>query len=55
MAIAFTLTRPFVAATIIGATTPEQLRTNLGAADLVLSDTVLADIEAAYRWHPRPL
>lgn len=55
MAIAFTLTRPFVTATIIGATTTDQLRTNLGAADLTLSPDVLADIEATYRWHPRPL
>lgn len=55
MAIAFTLTRPFVTSVIIGATTPEQLRTDLAAADITLSEAVLTDIDALHRLHPRPL
>jgi len=54
MALAWTLTRPFVASTIIGATSMEQLQTNIGAADVVLSDAVLADIEAVRRDWPMP-
>jgi aryl-alcohol dehydrogenase-like predicted oxidoreductase len=55
MAIAFCRSRPFVTSTIIGATSTAQLATDLGAATLTLSDAVLADIDALFRRHPRPL
>ena len=55
MAIAFCRSRPFMTSTIVGATSTEQLKIALGAKDLVLSPQVLADIEAVYRRHPRPL
>lgn len=55
MAIAFCRSRPFMTSTIIGATSTEQLKIALGAKDLVLSPQVLADIDAVYRRHPRPL
>ena len=54
MAIAFTRTRPFTTIPIIGATTPEQLRTNIGAAGITLSSEVLEDIAETHRAHPRP-
>ena len=54
MAIAYCLTRPFVTIPIIGATTLAQLQTNIGAAALRLSDTVLTEIAAAHRAHPAP-
>ncbi|MCG6904009.1 MAG: aldo/keto reductase [Rhodobacter sp.] len=54
MALAWTLTRPFVGSSIFGATRDSQLETALGAADLVLSDEVLAAINAAHRAHPLP-
>lgn len=54
MALAWTLTRPFVGASIFGATSDAQLETALGAADLVLSQEVLADIDATHRTHPMP-
>ena len=54
MAIAFCNQRPFVTSSIIGATSIEQLATNLGAADLQLDETVLDDIQAVYRRHPIP-
>ena len=54
MAIAFCNQRPFVASSIVGATSIEQLALNLGAADLELDADVLDDIHAVYRRHPIP-
>jgi aryl-alcohol dehydrogenase-like predicted oxidoreductase len=54
MAIAFCRTRPFPCIPIIGATTLDQLAVNIGAADVVLSPEVLADIAAVHRDHPAP-
>ncbi|MER2509180.1 MAG: aldo/keto reductase [Amaricoccus sp.] len=55
MALAFAAARPFMASVIIGATSMEQLRTDLGAADVTLPAEVLRDIAALRRRHPRPL
>lgn len=55
MALAFCLTRPFMTATIIGATDMDQLKTNIGAAELTLSDEVLADIAKVHRDFPIPM
>ena len=55
MAIAFCLTRPFMAAAIIGATDMAQLANNIAAADLQLSDEVLGDIGAVHRQFPVPM
>ena len=54
MAIAFCRTRPFPTIPIIGATTLEQLRTNIGAAGIALSREVLRDIAETHRAHPAP-
>ena len=54
MAIAFCRTRPFLVIPIIGATTLEQLRTNIGAAGITLSSEVLEDIAETHRAHPAP-
>jgi aryl-alcohol dehydrogenase-like predicted oxidoreductase len=54
MALAWTLTRPFMASSIFGATRMEQLELALGAADLRLSDEVMAEIDTAHRAHPMP-
>lgn len=54
MALAFCRSRPFPVIPILGATTLEQLQTNLGAADLVLSPEVLAEIDKTHRSHPAP-
>lgn len=54
MAIAFCLSRPFDCIPILGATTTAQLATNIGAADLHLSQDVLDDIAATHRLHPMP-
>ncbi len=55
MAIAYCLTKPFMTSVIIGATSLEQLETDISACDLELSETVLEGIEAIYRLHPRTL
>lgn len=55
MALAFCTARPFMASVIIGATTMDQLRINIAAAELTLSDEVLADIAAVYRDVPLPM
>ncbi|MGR3492536.1 MAG: aldo/keto reductase [Shimia sp.] len=54
MALAWCLTRPFPVSPIFGATSMEQLDTALGAADVTLSDEVLAEIDTAHRAHPMP-
>ncbi|WP_188259865.1 NADP(H)-dependent aldo-keto reductase [Azospirillum tabaci] len=54
MAIAFTLRQPFVASSLIGATTLEDLKSNIAAVDLTLSDEVLKDIEAVNARYPDP-
>ncbi len=54
MAIAFAVSRPFVTSTIIGATTMEQLKTDIDAAELELSDNLLEDIEQIHLDYPNP-
>jgi aryl-alcohol dehydrogenase-like predicted oxidoreductase len=55
MALAFCLSRPFMTSVIIGATSMEQLKTDLGAAELTLSDEVLAEIAKVHRQYPLTL
>ncbi|WP_224815548.1 aldo/keto reductase [Hasllibacter sp. MH4015] len=54
MAMAFTVQRPFAVSSIFGATTCAQLQHILDGKDLVLSNAVLEDIDAAHRAHPMP-
>lgn len=54
MAIAWTLTRPFVVMPIVGATSVPQLEKSLDGETLELSKEVLEDIAAAYRAHALP-
>ncbi|MEO0393172.1 MAG: NADP(H)-dependent aldo-keto reductase [Pseudomonadota bacterium] len=54
MAIAFCTRQPFNTATIIGATSMDQLKTNIAAHDLVLSDELLEGIEAIHKRYPNP-
>jgi len=55
MALAFCLTRPFMASVIIGATSMEQLKTNIVAKDVTLSEDVLDGIARIHRLHPAPI
>ena len=54
MALAFVNRQPFLTANIIGATTMAQLKENIAAIDITLSDEVLADIEAVHTAIPNP-
>lgn len=54
LALGFCLSRPFICAAIFGATRPAQLSRALGAQDTVLSEDVLAQIDAVHRAHPMP-
>lgn len=55
MSLAFCLTRPFMMSVIVGATSMDQLKTDIGAADVKLTDEVLADIAEVRRFHPMPM
>ncbi|HCO56060.1 MAG TPA: aldo/keto reductase [Pelagibacterium sp.] len=53
MAIAWCLTRPFMGSVIIGATSMDQLKSNIAAHDLVLSPQIIAAIADLHRLYPR--
>jgi aryl-alcohol dehydrogenase-like predicted oxidoreductase len=54
MAIAWTLTRPFLTASIIGATSMDQLKTNIGASEVSLSEEIMQAIEDIHARHTYP-
>ncbi|MFY9975651.1 MAG: NADP(H)-dependent aldo-keto reductase [Chromatiaceae bacterium] len=54
MALAWVTSRPFTTSNIIGATTLEQLESNLESVELRLSDEVIAQIEAIHQAQPNP-
>ncbi len=54
MSLAYVNTRPFLTSNIIGATSMEQLKENIGSIDVVLNEEVLKGIEAIHREIPDP-
>jgi len=54
MALAFVNSRPFLTSNIIGATTMEQLRENIGSIGVKLGAEVLQEIEAVHDSLPNP-
>ena len=54
MALAYARMRPFVTSVIIGVRTMSQLETDLGAANVTLSDEVLGEIEAIHKEFTNP-
>ncbi len=54
MALAYVNSRPFLTANIIGATSMAHLKTNIGSANITLSDDVLAEIESIQTRWPNP-
>ena len=54
MALAFVISRPFVTSAIIGATTMDQLRTNIAARDVQLSEDLLTEIDAIHKIYTYP-
>lgn len=54
MALAYVHSRPFLTSTIIGATTMEQLRSDIASIDIELSADLLEAIEAIHQRIPNP-
>jgi aryl-alcohol dehydrogenase-like predicted oxidoreductase len=54
LALAFVNQQPFVTSNIIGATTMDQLQENIASIDVILTDEILADIEAVNYVLPNP-
>jgi aryl-alcohol dehydrogenase-like predicted oxidoreductase len=54
MSLAFVCQQTFVTSCLIGATTMEQLKENIEAVELSLSDEVMADINAIHNQYPDP-
>ena len=54
MALAYVNSRAFLTSTIIGATTMQQLRSNVESIDLSLSDEVVTAIEDIHQTHANP-
>jgi aryl-alcohol dehydrogenase-like predicted oxidoreductase len=54
MALAFVTGRPFVTANIIGATTMEQLKSNIASSEIKLSQAVLDGIDAIHKVYTYP-
>ena len=54
MALAFVNRQRFLTSNLVGATTMEQLKSNLASAEIRLSDDVIGAIEAAHRNQPNP-
>lgn len=52
MALAFVNSRPFITSNIIGATSMEQLKSNIASVDLKLSEECLSDIAEVYKLFP---
>ncbi|MDN5891909.1 MAG: aldo/keto reductase, partial [Psychrobacter sp.] len=54
MALAFVNSRSFVTSNIIGASSTDQLQSNIDSINLTLSSDVLAAIEAVHTQQPNP-
>ena len=54
MALAFVRQQPFVASTLLGATTLEQLKINIDSFNLTLSEEVVQELEAIHRRYTYP-
>ena len=54
MALAFAVSRPFMTSAIVGATSLDQLRNNLKAQDLMLSESLLDELEQIHKTYTYP-
>ena len=55
MALAFVNSREFVTSTIIGATSLEQVKTDIASVDITIPDEVLEEIQKIHVQHPNPI
>nr|WP_083830912.1 aldo/keto reductase [Herbaspirillum lusitanum] len=54
LALAYVNSRPFVTSNIIGATTLEQLRSNIDSLSVQLSQEIIEQIDAIHKTQPNP-
>jgi aryl-alcohol dehydrogenase-like predicted oxidoreductase len=54
LALAYLIDKPFVSSALTGQTTLAQLRENLGALDVVLTDEIKAQVQAVHQRVPNP-
>ena len=54
LALAFVNTRPFVTSNIIGATTMDQLKENIGSINIDLSEEILEEVNEVHSSQPNP-
>ena len=54
MALKFLEIQPFVTSVIIGATTMEQLKTNIDSVNISLSDDIINEINEVQKIYPNP-
>ncbi|MES1943198.1 aldo/keto reductase [Salinisphaera sp. PC39] len=54
MALAYVNSRSFLASNLVGATTMDQLRSDIASIDIDLDDEILAEIEGIHESHPNP-
>ena len=54
LALAYVNSRPFVTSNIIGATTLEQLRSNIDSLSVQLSPEIIEQIDAIHKTQPNP-
>ena len=54
MALAFVLSRQFLTSAILGATSVDQLKTDIAATEVTLSQEVLDEIEAIHKVYTYP-
>ncbi|MBL8654371.1 MAG: NADP(H)-dependent aldo-keto reductase [Alphaproteobacteria bacterium] len=54
LAVAFVASQPFVTAAIVGATSVEQLKTNIAAIDVAISPELRAKLDAIHAGNPNP-
>ena len=54
MSLKFCEIQPFVTSVIIGATTMEQLKTNIESVNVILSNEVIKEINEVQKIYPNP-
>lgn len=55
MALAFCCSRPFMTSTIIGATSLDQLKSNIASTQITLSEEILQELDKVHRRYPIPM
>ena len=54
MSLKFLEIQPFVTSVIIGATTMEQLKSNIESVNIILTDEIIHEINEIQKYYPNP-